>query len=119
MTENSHRADFNAPNQMWDHRPTRMQVGRHPREETVSMDRWESGFKASRRFVLCALLLALLPAALAHGQTQPPMPEATAATAASGDAHGDEIAGRTGKSAGPGQPGRGSGCTRYVGPAAE
>jgi hypothetical protein len=57
------------------------------------MDRWESGFKASRRFVLCAMLLALLPTALAHGQTQPPMPEATSATAASGDPHEDEIAG--------------------------
>ena len=53
----------------------------------------ESGRKAGGRFVLGGLLLTLLPAGLAHGQSQPPMPETTSAPTAASDTHGDEIAG--------------------------
>jgi len=57
------------------------------------MDRWRSGRKAGGRFVLGALLLALLPAGLARGQGQPPTPDTASAPVAASGAHGDEIAG--------------------------
>ena len=55
------------------------------------MDGLGSGFKASHRFVLGAMFLALLPAGLAHGQTPPP--EIGSGPVVASDPRANEIAG--------------------------